>query len=149
MQNFVLPLGQRPKGRRVNKPTATALPHQAVPSQRRFFKFCIHRGQCPRVKEDQLSRFCPPENQHQPFRSASPVIGGPGDDAYEHRRKPGVHRRSHPAILWFLSDRSERNNRSPKETRPPGRNNKNDPRKEGKSNENRRTVWSGEDRLLL
>ena len=52
-----------------------------------------------------------------------PRNGGLGDDAYEHRRKPGVHRRRPPAILSCLSDRSERHNASPPRRAEPQRRN--------------------------
>ena len=42
-------------------------------------------------------------------RRASPVAGGPGGDAYEHRRKPGVHRRKPPGafLVPFWASKKE------------------------------------------
>ena len=84
-------------------------------------RFCTSRGQCPRGKKNQMVMFSEP-----PDASAGLPVGYPrktgvwGADDCEHPLREGAHRNQPPAILWFLSDRSERNNRPP--PRPAGRN---------------------------
>ena len=52
------------------------------------------RGQCPGARRTQGHVFGAAGRKCQVLRRASPVMGSRGGDAYEHRRKPGVHRRS-------------------------------------------------------
>ena len=66
------------------------------------------RARWPENTKGAQSKLRPPELIKSPKWPAL-VNGGLGDDAYEHRRKPGVHRRSPPVTLWFLSGDSERN----------------------------------------
>ena len=90
-------------------PTATAFLHQAVPFQRCFFKFQICRPQWAEARRMQDLVFGAAGRKCQILRRASPVNGGPGGDAYEHRRKPGVHRRKPPGafLVPFWASKKE------------------------------------------
>ena len=79
MQNFVLPLGQRPKGRRVNKPTATALLDQAASVQRRNVQIFTQAGPSgPRQEKTDGLVLGAAGCKCPIYRSASTVIGGLG-----------------------------------------------------------------------
>ena len=77
--------------------------------QRTFPPNFAHKGPKARGKKNHRSCLWAAGRILLSDRRASPVNGGLGGNAYEHRRKPGVHRRSPPVTLWFLSGDPERN----------------------------------------
>ena len=60
-----------------------------------------------RVKRNARSKFRSPERTKHP-KGHAPVNWGPGRGDYERPLREGAHRSRPPAILSYLSDRSER-----------------------------------------
>ena len=83
--------------------------HQAVRNRSSSLQILLAERPCGlRVGRKQVL-ILPAGVYQKPEVTRPRKMGVQGGDAYEHRRKPGVHRRRPPAGLWFLSDRSERN----------------------------------------
>ena len=110
--------GCRPAGRLGNNvrmvpahygPAATAAPHQAACVRRESVFIFVEVGPSgPRVGQKQIL-ILPAGRILLSDRRASPVTGVRGKGDYERPLREGAHRSHPPAILWFLSDRSERN----------------------------------------
>ena len=101
-------------------PAATVLPRQAVSVQRRHFLISAPVG--PRGPgQGGCKVLCSePPDEISYFTGGRPLVKrGSGGNDCERPLREGAHRKQPPAILWFLSDRSERNIASP---RPVGRN---------------------------
>ena len=76
-------------------PAATVLPEQAVSAQRRHFEISDQIGPCG-PGQGGCKILCSGRREDSTYLTGgrSSVMGVQGGDAYEHRRKPGVRRRS-------------------------------------------------------
>ena len=76
-------------------------------------KFLTKKGPVSPRQEGPATQILPAGRNCPDSRRASPVMGVWGADDCERPLREGAHRNQPPAILWFLSDRSERNTRFP------------------------------------
>ena len=114
LQSFALPLARRQGMSRKNfaprLQTFLAPLYQAAFVQRGCHPSSDQVGACvPETRRTVRPGFARRTKLSKEAGGRSPVTGGLGGEAYEHWRKPSAHRTRPPAVLWFLSDRSERN----------------------------------------